>query len=62
MLLWRKFEDKSAALYIQQKIRGFLHLYSGQEAVLANVLKLSILKRIDLLLHIAITYNRLHLE
>ena len=23
MLLWRKFEDKSAALYIQQKIRGF---------------------------------------
>ena len=22
MLLWRKFEDKLAALYIQQKIRG----------------------------------------
>jgi pyruvate dehydrogenase E1 component alpha subunit len=36
MLLWRKFEDKSAALYIQQKIRGFLHLYNGQEAVLAG--------------------------
>ena len=35
MLLWRKFEDMSAALYIQQKIRGFLHLYNGQEAVLA---------------------------
>jgi pyruvate dehydrogenase E1 component alpha subunit len=23
MLLWRKFEDKLAALYIQQKVRGF---------------------------------------
>ena len=22
MLLWRKFEDKLAALYIQQKVRG----------------------------------------
>lgn len=38
MLFWRKFEDKSAALYIQQKIRGFLHLYNGQEAVLAGSL------------------------
>ena len=36
MLLWRKFEDKTGALYIQQKIRGFLHLYNGQEAVLAG--------------------------
>ena len=36
MLLWRKFEDKTSALYIQQKIRGFLHLYNGQEAVLAG--------------------------
>ncbi len=38
MYLWRKFEDKCAALYIQQKIRGFLHLYNGQEAVLAGSL------------------------
>ena len=38
MLLWRKFEDKLAALYIQQKVRGFLHLYNGQEAVLAGAL------------------------
>jgi pyruvate dehydrogenase E1 component alpha subunit len=30
MLFWRKFEDKLAALYIQQKVRGFLHLYNGQ--------------------------------
>ena len=36
MLLWRKFEDKTSALYIKQKIRGFLHLYNGQEAVLAG--------------------------
>ena len=39
MLLWRKFEDKASALYIQQKIRGFLHLYNGQEAVLAGSIK-----------------------
>jgi pyruvate dehydrogenase E1 component alpha subunit len=38
MLFWRKFEDMTAALYIQQKIRGFLHLYNGQEAVLAGSL------------------------
>ena len=38
MLFWRKFEDKLAALYIKQKIRGFLHLYNGQEAVLAGSL------------------------
>ena len=36
MLFWRKFEDMAAALYIQQKIRGFLHLYNGQEAILAG--------------------------
>lgn len=38
MLFWRKFEEKASALYIQQKIRGFLHLYNGQEAVLAGSL------------------------
>jgi pyruvate dehydrogenase E1 component alpha subunit len=36
MQLWRKVEDKFSALYIQQKIRGFLHLYNGQEAILAG--------------------------
>jgi len=25
MQFWRKFEDKLAAVYIQQKVRGFLH-------------------------------------
>ena len=38
MLLWRKFEEKCAALYIQQKIRGFLHLYNGQEAILSGLI------------------------
>lgn len=38
MLLWRRFEDKAGALYIQQKIRGFLHLYNGQEAILAGTI------------------------
>lgn len=33
MLLIRKFEEKCAQLYIQQKFGGFLHLYIGQEAV-----------------------------
>ncbi|MGC6429229.1 MAG: pyruvate dehydrogenase (acetyl-transferring) E1 component subunit alpha [Flavobacteriales bacterium] len=39
MLLWRKLEDKASALYIQQKIRGFLHLYNGQEAILAGCME-----------------------
>lgn len=38
MLFWRKFEDKLAQVYINQKVRGFLHLYNGQEAVLAGSL------------------------
>ncbi len=38
MLFWRKFEDKLAQVYINQKVRGFLHLYNGQEAVLAGAL------------------------
>lgn len=32
MLLIRRFEEKAAQLYGQQKIRGFCHLYIGQEA------------------------------
>ncbi len=38
MLRVRKFEDKCAELYTQQKIRGFLHLYDGEEAVAAGVI------------------------
>lgn len=34
----RKFEEKSGQLYGQQKIRGFCHLYIGQEAVVAGTM------------------------
>ncbi|MBL7764942.1 MAG: pyruvate dehydrogenase (acetyl-transferring) E1 component subunit alpha [Chitinophagaceae bacterium] len=33
MLLQRRFEEKTGQLYGMQKIRGFCHLYIGQEAV-----------------------------
>jgi pyruvate dehydrogenase E1 component alpha subunit len=36
MLLMRKFEERTGQLYIQQKIRGFCHLYIGQEALVAG--------------------------
>lgn len=36
MYLQRKFEEKAGQLYGQQKIRGFCHLYIGQEAVSAG--------------------------
>jgi len=34
----RKFEEKAGQLYGQQKIRGFCHLYIGQEAVMAGTI------------------------
>lgn len=36
MLLLRRFEERAQQLYIQQKIRGFCHLYTGQEAIAAG--------------------------
>ena len=36
MYLMRKFEEKLSQLYIQRKFGGFLHLYIGQEAVVAG--------------------------
>lgn len=36
MLLMRKFEERVGQLYGQQKIRGFCHLYIGQEACAAG--------------------------
>lgn len=36
MLLMRRFEERTGQLYIQQKIRGFCHLYIGQEALVAG--------------------------
>ena len=38
MLLMRRFEEMAGRLYGQQKIRGFCHLYIGQEAVVVGVL------------------------
>ena len=36
MLLIRRFEEKCGQVYGQQKIKGFLHLYIGQEACAAG--------------------------
>lgn len=38
MLLMRRFEEKAGQLYGQQKIRGFCHLYIGQEACVAGAI------------------------
>ncbi len=38
MLLMRRFEEKAGQLYGLQKIRGFCHLYIGQEAVVAGAI------------------------
>ena len=38
MIRIRWFEDKCAELYTQEKIRGFLHLYDGEEAVAVGVI------------------------
>lgn len=37
MLLMRRLEEKAGQLYGQQKIKGFCHLYIGQEAVGAGI-------------------------
>lgn len=39
MMLIRRFEEKAAELYTQTKIRGFLHLYVGEEAVAVGVMQ-----------------------
>jgi pyruvate dehydrogenase E1 component alpha subunit len=39
MLLIRRFEEKCVELYSATKIRGFLHLYIGQEAVAVGVMQ-----------------------
>ena len=44
----RKFEEKAGQLYGQQKIRGFCHLYIGQEAVVAGTM--SVIKPEDSLI------------
>jgi pyruvate dehydrogenase E1 component alpha subunit len=39
MLRIRRFEEKAAELYSEGKIRGFLHLYIGEEAIAAGALQ-----------------------
>lgn len=39
MLLIRRFEEKCAELYTQDKIHGFLHLYIGEEAVAVGAMQ-----------------------
>ncbi len=39
MVLIRRFEEKSAELYTLGKIRGFLHLYIGEEAVAVGAMQ-----------------------
>lgn len=38
MVRLRRFEERAGMLYGQQKIRGFCHLYIGQEAVAAGTM------------------------
>lgn len=38
MLLIRRFEEKCVELYSSEKIRGFLHLYIGEEAIAVGVM------------------------
>ncbi|MFA8441114.1 pyruvate dehydrogenase (acetyl-transferring) E1 component subunit alpha [Yoonia sp.] len=40
MLRIRMFEEKCAEAYSQEKIRGFLHLYDGEEAIAAGIIPL----------------------
>lgn len=37
MLRVRRFEEKTLLMYSQQKIRGFCHVYIGQEAIAAGI-------------------------
>jgi pyruvate dehydrogenase E1 component alpha subunit len=39
MLLIRRFEDKCAEVYTATKIRGFMHLYNGEEAIAVGVMQ-----------------------
>jgi len=39
MLRIRRFEERCAELYKEEKIRGFLHLYIGEEAVAVGVMQ-----------------------
>ena len=40
MLLIRRFEERCVELYSNQKIRGFLHLYNGEEAIAVGLMNM----------------------
>ncbi len=40
MIRIRRFEDRCAELYTKEKIRGFLHLYDGEEAIAVGAIPL----------------------
>jgi len=40
MIRIRRFEDKCYELYTQEKIRGFMHLYDGEEAIAVGIIAL----------------------
>lgn len=48
MLLVRRFEERAGQMYGMQKIRGFCHLYIGQEAVAAG--SISAIKESDVVI------------
>jgi TPP-dependent pyruvate/acetoin dehydrogenase alpha subunit len=39
MLRIRRFEERCAELYTEEKVRGFLHLYIGEEAIAVGVMQ-----------------------
>ena len=41
MIFFRRFEERCFEAYMEHKIGGFLHLYSGQEAVATGVLEMA---------------------
>lgn len=41
MIFYRRFEDRCYEAYMERKIGGFLHLYTGQEAVATGVLEMA---------------------
>ena len=52
-----RFEDKCRSLYLKQKIRGFLHLYNGKEAIPAGFVR-----TMDLTKDAMITAYRCHVH
>ncbi len=42
MIFYRRFEERTFEAYMERKIGGFLHLYSGQEAVATGVLEMAV--------------------